>query len=347
MSASAASPAASVAPSRMRSPSQSRTRRPLRSCSVAATALTARTVTRAAADSGCRYRTVTGPHTAFQPTSEPGRATLEAHTDAKRRGETLEAHANLRCGRGSSPPARSRWPVSRAQARRRTRLHGRRQHVRRPARRAVDGALPERRRQLLRHRQRRGHRADHRPHGRLRRQRRADDARPVLAPATGCVQIPWAFSATSIPYNVSGVGYGLKLTGPVLANIYLGHIKKWNDKRIKSINKGVNLPDEDIVPIYRSDGSGTSYNFTDYLSRVSKEWKSRIGKSTQPAFPAGVGATGSSGVAAKLQTHAGRHHLRRHRVRLQVPLQGREDAGIGPAGSSCRAARPCRRSQNT
>jgi phosphate transport system substrate-binding protein len=121
----------------------------------------------------------------------------------------------------------------------------------------------------------------------------------------GCVQIPWAFSATSIPYNVSGVGYGLKLTGPILANIFLGHITKWNDHRIKAINKGVNLPDETIVPIYRSDGSGTSYNFTDYLSHVSKEWKSRVGKSTQPAFPAGVGARGSSGVAAKLGSTAG------------------------------------------
>jgi phosphate transport system substrate-binding protein len=116
----------------------------------------------------------------------------------------------------------------------------------------------------------------------------------------GCVQVPWAFSATSIPYNVSGVGYGLKLTGPILANIYLGHIKKWNDKRIRAINKGVNLPNEDIVPIYRSDGSGTSFNFTDYLSHVSKGWKSKIGKGTQPAFPVGVGARGSSGVAAKL-----------------------------------------------
>ncbi len=121
----------------------------------------------------------------------------------------------------------------------------------------------------------------------------------------GCVQIPWAFSATSIPYNVSGVGYGLKLTGPILANIYLGHIKKWNDKRIRAINKGVKLPNEDIVPIFRSDGSGTSYNFTDYLSRVSKEWKSKVGKSTQPAFPAGVGARGSSGVAAKLGSTPG------------------------------------------
>jgi phosphate transport system substrate-binding protein len=121
----------------------------------------------------------------------------------------------------------------------------------------------------------------------------------------GCAQIPWAFSATSIPYNVSGVGYGLKLTGPILANIYLGHIKKWNDNRIKAINKGMNLPNEDITPIYRSDASGTSYNFTDYLSHVSKEWKRKIGKGTQPAFPVGVGAPKSSGVAAKLGSTPG------------------------------------------
>ena len=121
----------------------------------------------------------------------------------------------------------------------------------------------------------------------------------------GCAQIPWAFSATSIPYNVSGIGYGLKLTGPILANIYLGHIKKWNDKRIKAINKGVNLPNENIVPIYRSDASGTSFNFTDFLSKVSNEWKNKIGKGTQPAFPTGVGARGSSGVTAKLGSTAG------------------------------------------
>jgi len=126
-----------------------------------------------------------------------------------------------------------------------------------------------------------------------------------LSACHGCVQVPWAFSATSIPYNVSGVGYGLKLTGPILANIYLGHIKKWNDKRIEALNKGMKLPDENIVPIYRSDGSGTSFNFTDYLSHVSKEWKSKIGKGTQPAFPSGVGARGSSGVAAKLGSTPG------------------------------------------
>jgi len=123
----------------------------------------------------------------------------------------------------------------------------------------------------------------------------------------GCVQIPWAFAATSIPYNVSGVGYGLKLTGPILAQIFMGKITKWNDSRIRAINKGVTLPSENIVPIHRSDGSGTSFNFTDYLSHVSKTWKSQIGKSTSPAWPSGVGvgAKGSSGVAAKLGSTPG------------------------------------------
>jgi phosphate transport system substrate-binding protein len=127
------------------------------------------------------------------------------------------------------------------------------------------------------------------------------------AACNGCVQIPWAFAATSIPYNISGVGYGLKLTGPILAEIFMGKITKWNDKRIKAINKGVNLPSEDIVPIHRSDGSGTSFNFTDYLSRVSKAWKNSVGKGTSPNWPSGVGvgAKGSSGVAAKLSSTPG------------------------------------------
>jgi phosphate transport system substrate-binding protein len=113
----------------------------------------------------------------------------------------------------------------------------------------------------------------------------------------GCQQIPWALSSTSIPYHVPGVAYGLKLTGKILANIYLGHITKWNAGAIKKINPGVSLPDLKITPVYRSDGSGTSWNFTDYLSRVSPEWKSKVGVGTQPSFPTGIGGKGSSGLA--------------------------------------------------
>ncbi|MGN6430071.1 MAG: phosphate ABC transporter substrate-binding protein PstS [Gaiellaceae bacterium] len=116
----------------------------------------------------------------------------------------------------------------------------------------------------------------------------------------GCEQIPWALSSTSIPYHVPGVSYGLKLTGKILAGIYLGQITKWNDSAIKKINPGVKLPDLKITPVFRSDGSGTSYNFTDYLSHISSAFKSKVGVGTQPTFPAknAIGGRGSAGLAA-------------------------------------------------
>jgi phosphate transport system substrate-binding protein len=116
----------------------------------------------------------------------------------------------------------------------------------------------------------------------------------------GCVQIPWALSATSIAYNLEGVSPHLKLTGKVLADIYLGKVKKWNDAALKKLNPGANLPDVAITPIFRSDSSGTSFNFTDYLSKVNGEWAEKVGTGTQVNFPAGVGGRGSSGVSAVL-----------------------------------------------
>ena len=113
----------------------------------------------------------------------------------------------------------------------------------------------------------------------------------------GCAQIPWALSATSIAYNVPGAPVHLHLSGKVLANIFLGKIDKWNDPAIAKLNKGATLPDLKITPVYRTGNSGTTYNFTDYLSAVSPEWKSKVGNSTQVSFPTGVGAKGSSGVA--------------------------------------------------
>ena len=115
-----------------------------------------------------------------------------------------------------------------------------------------------------------------------------------------CLTIPWAFSATSIAYQGKGLSPNLKITGSVLAKIYLGQIKNWSDPALKKLNPKVKLPDKSITPIYRSDASGTSYNFTEYLAAVSSEWKSKIGVGTQPAYPAGVGAAKSSGVAAYL-----------------------------------------------
>jgi phosphate transport system substrate-binding protein len=112
-----------------------------------------------------------------------------------------------------------------------------------------------------------------------------------------CKQIPWALSAVTVAYNVPGAPAHLNLDGPTIAKIFLGQISTWNDPAIASLNKGANLPNTKITPVFRSDGSGTSYAFTDYLSGVSNDWKTKIGVSTQPAFSAGIGAKGSSGVA--------------------------------------------------
>ena len=125
------------------------------------------------------------------------------------------------------------------------------------------------------------------------------------AACKGCVQIPWALSATSVAYNVPGAPAHLKLNGQVLANIFLGQIEKWNDAAIAKLNKGAKLPDLKITPVYRADGSGTSYNFTDYLAHVSPAWKSKVGVGTQVSFPTGIGARGSSGVAGVVQRTEG------------------------------------------
>jgi phosphate transport system substrate-binding protein len=113
----------------------------------------------------------------------------------------------------------------------------------------------------------------------------------------GCVQIPWALSATSVAYNVPGAPVHLRLNGKVLADIFLGNITNWNDMAIAALNPGARLPDLKVTPIFRSDGSGTTYNFTDFLSAVSPAWKSKVGNSTAVTFPAGIGARGSAGVA--------------------------------------------------
>ncbi len=119
-----------------------------------------------------------------------------------------------------------------------------------------------------------------------------------FAGCKGCFQIPWALGGVAIMVHVKTNAHApLKISGLVLAQIFLGGIKNWNAPAIAKLNPGINFPDEPIVPVYRSDGSGTSYAFTDYLSSISGTWKSKIGFSTQPAFPTGVGAKGSSGVA--------------------------------------------------
>jgi phosphate transport system substrate-binding protein len=122
------------------------------------------------------------------------------------------------------------------------------------------------------------------------------------SPCNGCLQLPWALSATGVSFNLGNITK-LHLTGPVLAAIYLGQIKNWDDPRITSLNRGTHLPNETITPIHRSDGSGDSYAFTDYLARVSPAFKTTVGTATKPTFPVGPGAPKNAGmVTAEEQT---------------------------------------------
>jgi phosphate transport system substrate-binding protein len=115
---------------------------------------------------------------------------------------------------------------------------------------------------------------------------------------SGCVQIPWALAATSVMYNLPGAKNLLHMDGPTLAKIFMGQVTQWNDPAIQKLNKGVTLPSTKITIAHRSDGSGTTYNFTDYLSSVSPAWKSQIGTGTSVNWPVGVGGRGSAGVSA-------------------------------------------------
>jgi phosphate transport system substrate-binding protein len=121
----------------------------------------------------------------------------------------------------------------------------------------------------------------------------------------GCVQIPWALSATSVIYNLGGVKNLLHMNGTTLAKIFMGQITKWNDPAIAKLNKGVNLPDTTITTVHRSDNSGTTFNFTDFLSSVSPAWKSQLGDGVAVNWPAGVSGKGSSGVAAQVSQTPG------------------------------------------
>jgi phosphate transport system substrate-binding protein len=124
------------------------------------------------------------------------------------------------------------------------------------------------------------------------------------ATCTGCVEYPWALAATGLSYNLSGVAH-LNLSGAVIAEIFLGTITTWNDPAIAALNKGETLPNEKITPVWRSDGSGDTYVFTTYLSKVSPAWASKVGAGTTVSFPVGTGGHGNSGVAAVVASTPG------------------------------------------
>ena len=123
---------------------------------------------------------------------------------------------------------------------------------------------------------------------------------------TKILHVPTVLGAVVPAYNVSGVSGEIKFTPEVLASIFLGKITNWNDKAISSANPGVNFPkDEPIVVIHRSDGSGTTYIFTDYLSKVSSDWQSQAGKGTSVKWPVGLGGKGNEGVAGMIRQMQG------------------------------------------
>lgn len=113
--------------------------------------------------------------------------------------------------------------------------------------------------------------------------------------------IPTVLGAVVPVYNLPGLNKDLNFSGDVIADIYLGKIKMWNDGRIAKDNPGVNLPNQAILPVYRSEGSGTTYIFTDYLSKVSPDWASKVGKNTSVKWPAGIGQKGNEGVAGMVR----------------------------------------------
>ena len=119
----------------------------------------------------------------------------------------------------------------------------------------------------------------------------------LLAAPSKILHFPTVLGADVPVYNIPGVNAELKFTGPVLADIFLGKVTKWNDPAIMKLNAGVNLPSTDITVAHRSDGSGTTYIWVDYLAKVSPEWKSKVGVATAVNWPTGVGGKGNEGVA--------------------------------------------------
>jgi phosphate transport system substrate-binding protein len=124
------------------------------------------------------------------------------------------------------------------------------------------------------------------------------------ASACGCDEVPWALTATGPAVHLSGVG-NINLSGPVLANIYLGTVTKWNDPSILALNKGKHIPPVNISVIFRSDGSGDTYVFTKFLSDVSPAFASKVSFGTTVSFPVGTGFKGNSGVAAAINATNG------------------------------------------
>ncbi len=160
----------------------------------------------------------------------------------------------------------------------------------------------------------------------------------------GLMQFPTVIGGVVPVINVAGVSSGaLKLDGETLANIYLGKITRWNNPAIAALNKDVKLPDENITVVHRSDGSGTTFIFTNYLSKASPEWKSNVGEGTAVSWKAGTGGKGNEGVASYVQRIKGSIGYVEYAYALQnrmasVQLKNRDGQFVAPGEISFKAA---------
>ncbi|MFY9327316.1 MAG: phosphate ABC transporter substrate-binding protein PstS [Georgfuchsia sp.] len=168
--------------------------------------------------------------------------------------------------------------------------------------------------------------------------------KPEQLEKDGMTQFPTVIGGVVPVVNYEGAKAGqLKLTGPLLANIYLGKIVKWNDKAIADLNPGVSLPDQAIAVVRRADGSGTSFIFTNYLSKVSDEWKTKVGEGTAPNWPVGLGGKGNEGVSAFVTRISGAigyveyAYAKQNKMNYTL-LQNKEGTFVAPEDTAFKAA---------
>ena len=160
----------------------------------------------------------------------------------------------------------------------------------------------------------------------------------------GLMQFPTVMGGVVPVVNLAGIQGGqIKLTGPVLADIFLGKIKKWNEPAIAHLNKGVALPDQAITVVHRSDGSGTTFIFTNYLSKVSAAWKEKVGEEASVSWPSGVGGKGNEGVASYVNQIKGSIGYVEYAYALQnkmsyTMLQNKEGVFVSPNEESFKSA---------
>ncbi len=168
--------------------------------------------------------------------------------------------------------------------------------------------------------------------------------KPEVLEKDGLMQFPTVVGGVVPVVNLPGIKSGqIKLTGAVLADIYLGKIKKWDDAALRALNPDVKLPDQAIGPVRRADGSGTTFIFTNYLSKVNAQWKQNVGEGTAVQWPTGIGGKGNEGVSAFVQRISGaigyvEYAYAKQNNLTYVMLQNRDGAFVGPNEASFKAA---------